>query len=426
MDNTRPARPALRELRADDHAGVVALLQRHGLPVRSRAGWQWALFDNPARGTRGSPAGWVLASADNRIVGFLGNWPLRYTSGHQAYAAATCTPCVVDAEHALQATNLLRAFALQAGTDVVHVIAADPGSAARFEHLDFFAAHGARLDTRLRWVASEAALLRHGLQRLGLQAWHPLARLAGPPRRLWRHWRGPVDAAGPRVERLAADDLRADWDRWATRFADRPGLWADRSAAAMAWRLADPDRAEDLALFVVRDGRSDVQGMCLARLRPERPEAPGAAELLDWALMPSAGADAAAGLLRAARQWAHSWGAAVLDADRLSGEAYEQLAAHGPQRLPLPPQAVWWRLRSHALLGKPAQLHTGSFTGIDSAILFDTAHAPIRPDAQPWTPTTPWVPPRIDEPAIDDDGAIHMASPSPSRGVPGGLTERRD
>ncbi len=422
-DSVAPSRPGprtrLRAVQAEDHAAVQALFARHGWPLRSREGWDWALINNPARVSVGADAGWVLEHGD-QVVGFLGNLPLRYRYNGLPVWGATCTSYLVDEAHRAHSTRLLRAFAAQPGAAFVFSATANPHSAPVYRAFRFVPSPQPRAQQRLRWWASKGTAAQHLVRHAGLGLVSPLARWA------WAvsdhlHQRHDLRAAqalapGLHLDRLLATDLSqarsshwsGTWDRWCSTLNNRPGLWQDRSAATMAWRLSDPDLADDLALWALRDGDGRMLGMCLVRRLPAEGRSPPKAEVMDWAVLPAASSACTSLLMLNVRVWARNQGLAVIDAKRFTGEPAEQLENLHPQRQDLPADAVW--LLPHHGRGL-VELPTAptwplwNMTGCDSDDAFNTHRRHIRPVPQAWTSPTA-------TPAAPDDQAVSAAASS--------------
>jgi GNAT superfamily N-acetyltransferase len=405
-----PHRLQLDLLQVQDHAGVQALFARQGWPQRSLAGWRWALFDAPQRPAADSPAGWVLRGPGG-VVGFLGNLPQRLWQDGQPLPAATCTALLVEPEWRGQGAALLRAFSAQSDVRLLYSATANVFSGPLYALFRFEERSEPGLNQSLRWVAHGGAFAGHALR----QAWLRRRRAApagpgepapsaGRPRPVWAG--GPassllrparallgwpaVPAAGraagsARIRRwhpadtgtapAQAHDLRQRWQAWWSRMlAAHGGLLADRQQDTLAWRLADPDAADSLALWLALDEHEDLLGLALARaVAPAAPAAPRA-ELLDWCLLPSTPGPAQAALLAAVGRWAMQRGLPFVEARRCSGLALQQLARLGGRAVPLPAQANWTRARPGAeAVADPSRW---SMSGIDSDDWFCSHPAP--------------------------------------------------
>lgn len=383
-----PHRLQLRELQLQDHAAVQALFARHGWPQRSLAGWRWALFESPQRPPDAAP-GWVLQAPEG-VVGFLGNLPQRLWQNSQPLPAVTCTALLLDATWRGQGAALLRAFSMQAGVQLLYSATANEFSAPLYRLYRYQQRSEAGLDQALRWVADSQAFARHALQarlhrRLGgavpgrsgsraaAQAqpegsarpqWlRPLLRWAGWPavptlpgpgvaaQGAWQVMRWPAGAA----PQPAAERLSANWQHWwESLLQAHPGLLADRQQGTLAWRLADPDLAGQLAAWLLLDSQGDMLGLALARAVAPAPPAAPRAELLDWCVLPQSPHEAQATLLATVGQWATQAGLPFVEARRCSGLALQQLAALDARALALPSQANWTLQPADAAAADPA------------------------------------------------------------------------
>lgn len=421
-------RTRLRAITSDDHEAVQALFTRHGWPVRSRAGWDWALIDSPARAVTQADAGWVLEHGD-QVVGFLGNLPMTYRLDGLSVWGATCTSYLVDEAHRAHSTRLLRAFAAQPHAAFVFSATANPHSAPVYRAFKFQASPQPRAQQRLRWLASEAAAADHLLRRAHLSLLKPLGRLAMAGPIALRHIRERRQQApttpGWHVDRVTATMLGSDssshwprtWDSWARLHAGRPGLWVDRSAATCAWRMSDPDLdPHHIGTWALRDGDGRMLGMCMARWLPALKRSPPKVELMDWGVLPAAAATAPSLLMRHVRHWARAMGAAVIDAKRWTGDPATQLESLTPQHQSLPPDGVW--LLAHTRRGTPDMgvWPNWGMTGADSDDWFCTHRSQARADAPRWVPPgQPWraeasAATRSDTDSTEDGSKLNMST----------------
>ncbi len=412
-------RTRLRALQRDDHAAVTALLQRYHWPVaRSRAGWEWALFDSPAREATDADAGWVLEHGSD-VVGFLGNLPVLCRHDGAPVWGATCTTYLVDDAHRAHSTRLMRAFAAQPGAAFLYSATANVHSAPVYKGFRFQPAPQPEANQRLRWLAHEGSAARALAARLGLQAAAPIAQALGS---LWartRHlWESPPPSAGLSVERLLATDLALPrgspwpqaWNTWAKAMWSRPGLWVDRSAATLAWRLSDPDLSDDLALWALRDSQGRMLGMAMARKLAAQGNAAPRAELMDWALLNTAPAEAAPLLMHTVRSWASSCRMACVDAKRWTRGSAHQLATLSPRIDRLPDDSVWLLVNRRPGMPELPDWPSWDMTGADSDDWFCTYRLEAEGDAKPWV-RPPSVPP-VHRSASDGDKASDSASTS--------------
>ena len=158
-----PPRTRLRAVLANDYDAVHALLQRNDARMRSRAGWNWALIDNPVRRAVGADAGWVLEHGD-QMVGFLGNLPLRCHLDGLAVWGATCTDSIVDDAHRAHGVRLIRAFAAQPGAAFVYAADLADAQAPHFHSLGFAPVDKLQTAAHLRWTSHHGAAWAQALR----------------------------------------------------------------------------------------------------------------------------------------------------------------------------------------------------------------------------------------------------------------------
>lgn len=417
-----PNRTRLRALVAEDHSAVQALLQRHGASTRSQAGWNWALFDNPVRRAVGADAGWVLEHGD-QVVGFLGNLPLRCHFDGLPVWGATCTTSVVDEAHRAHSVRLIRAFAAQPGAAFVYAADLADDQVPHFHSLGFAPVDNARKPGPLRWTAHHGEAWAQNLRHVRLGWLAPLGRAAAGPAHTLRQLKAERvygQAMGLKIQRLGADELDGSfashwpqtWNTWANAFWSRPGLWSERSAYLLSWRLSDPDRADDLALWALRDASDRMLGMCLARKQPAGHGRAAYAELVDWALAETAPAHAAGLLLQTVLDWARSWEVAVVEAGQFTGEAALQLERLHPHRGQSRTGELWLLSKSQPAVPNGSEGPTWSMTAADHARWFE-GQSDLNPrDARPWRPAG------VSVTAVSPQTRAEPATPAP-----GGLTQ---
>lgn len=388
-------RTRLRAAMRDDHAAVMALFKRHNWPVRSREGWDWALFDSPAREAASADAGWVLEHGSD-IVGFLGNLPVLCRYDGAPVWGATCTSYLVDDRHRAHSTRLMRAFAAQPGAAFAYSATANACSAPVYKGFRFREAPCLQVNERMRWLAHEGVAAGALANRLGLHAVSPwIAGMASACSAVLRTVVQTQRDSGLVVQRLLAEDLllrRANrwpqtWNNWASTLWRGPGLWVDRSASTIGWRMSDPDLADDLAVWSLSDSTGRMWGMAMARKLDAIPNRAPRAELVDWALASGAPAGSAELLLQTVKAWARSWRLACVDAKRWTGLPAEQLRTLSPRVSALPSAGVWLLVnRQPGRPELPEWPHWG-MTGADSDDWFCTHQ--LTPGAQP----RPWLRP---------------------------------
>lgn len=269
----------LRTVGRDDLAAVNALHRAVGWPQRSDAGWRW-LMDNPARLESGAPAGWLLESAHGDACGFTGNFVQRFHRCDRILHGATAFSLIVRPEARGQSRTLLDAFTTQPGLFAHYVFNANPASSPLYRHHAMAAWPPTTHALKLSWHVDTVACI-------GGRLW----------REIDRHAPGLVD---PRHERLMNPRLSAavpldlpetvselgdpgdgsDYaDFWAA-LKDEGRLLADRSPAALGWRLADPDLTLRPLLLTFRRGGA-VTGYAMAMMAKNNPIEAPVLEIID-------------------------------------------------------------------------------------------------------------------------------------------------
>jgi hypothetical protein len=110
----------LREVRFEDYSQIVALAQKFHLQGGSYEGWTHLWTDNPTyREIKGKfPMGWVLETAGEEVVGYLGNIPLSYEFEGKKIIAATTRSWVVDTIYRAYSPLLLSKYFQQSNVDL--------------------------------------------------------------------------------------------------------------------------------------------------------------------------------------------------------------------------------------------------------------------------------------------------------------------
>jgi hypothetical protein len=269
----------LRSIGPADPESINALHRSVGWPERSEASWRW-LLDNPARRESGADAGWLIESDRGEPCGFTGNFVQRFCRGDEILYGATGFSIIVRPEAQGQSRTLLRAFTAQPGMFALYVFNANPASSPLYRRHDMVAWPPTTHDLKLSWRVD------------------PVTCAVG---RFWRE----VDRRAPRLidrsqERLMnprlAATARLDLPEAVTELTDlgdgspyadfwtalkREGrLIADRSPAALRWRLADPDLTLRPLILVFRRGTA-ITGYAMAMVAKNNLIEPPVLEIID-------------------------------------------------------------------------------------------------------------------------------------------------
>jgi hypothetical protein len=138
---------------ADDLPRLAPLVEAHGFRPRTEDWWDHLWTNNPAYDTDWPPA-WVIETAGGRIVGFLGNVPLRYFFRGRQLRVAACSLWVVDKEFRSHSLYLFSKFTGQEGVDLLLNTTANANASRFFSAMRIKKVPVAHYDVALFWVAS--------------------------------------------------------------------------------------------------------------------------------------------------------------------------------------------------------------------------------------------------------------------------------
>lgn len=270
---------SVRPVQDRDAAALNALHHSVGWPPRSEAGWRW-LLNHPGRLGTDAPAGWVLIDDDGEPSGYTGNFVQRFQRGDDVLLGTSGYSIVVQPSARGHSRMLLRAFAEQSGMFARYTFNANPKSSPLFPRYGLHAwprtTHALKLAWRMDALACAAGRLWREIDRRAPALVDPRhERLLN--RRLADHGRLALPA-GVAVLTDFADDspFGAFWS--ALKAEGR--IVADRSPAALRWRLSDPDQT--LAPVVLSFNRGTaVVGYAMAMMAKANVIDPPVLEIID-------------------------------------------------------------------------------------------------------------------------------------------------
>jgi hypothetical protein len=171
--------PKLREVRFDDHSQVAALALKFGLDADDFRAWKNLWMDNPAfREIKVKfPMGWVLETVDGRIVGHLGNIPIRYELEGRRILVATGQSWVVDAAYRPYSLLLMGTYFRQANVDLFLTTSANSQSAVPLGVFQWIRVPKGAWDRTLFWITHPQGFSESYLRKKG---W-PAAKLLSYP-----------------------------------------------------------------------------------------------------------------------------------------------------------------------------------------------------------------------------------------------------
>jgi hypothetical protein len=144
---------SVRLATADDLPRLAPLMEAHGFRRPTQDWWNHLWTNNPAYDTDWPPA-WVIETAGDRIVGFLGNVPLKYFfKGRQLRVAASST-WVVDKDFRSHSLYLFSKFTGQSGADLLLNTTANANASRFFSAMRIKKVPIPHYDIALYWVTS--------------------------------------------------------------------------------------------------------------------------------------------------------------------------------------------------------------------------------------------------------------------------------
>lgn len=109
----------IRQTRFDDYRGIGSLLSRQGLPIRAYADWAHLWTGNPIYNCIPDwPIGWIV-EAENEIVGYLGNIPLKYDYAGRNLVGAASYGLAVDPNYRNYSLPLIGRFYRQSQAELL-------------------------------------------------------------------------------------------------------------------------------------------------------------------------------------------------------------------------------------------------------------------------------------------------------------------
>lgn len=371
---------SLRKLTPNDVPAIAGLVRAAGFPVRSEAGWQWALFQNPEQAD--VPAGWG-AFRDGQLAAMIGlqartfnvdGKALKVAGGHTFIASGAGRGAGLSlARKALQTDGLAAVYSLNNN--------ALAGRLHKKIGLDAWLGSAGR--QRMEWPVHSATMAAgHVLSRLARSDWwysvlSQSERFGSGARTLPE--RRPHTPDLVRLDPACADDAKLI-DEFGDAIRRSHRAAPERTAAIYAYQLADPDAPGRIALFgYVRGGQ--LEGiMQLAVTKPNAFE-PAEIDIIDLETRP--GCDAmriVPPLIREARTLARH---ARLSRLRLPfSDRFEPVCFHGTG-------ARFSRTHAHDPAhaafsdGMDRLRHNWTPTGFEGDFYFALRIAPKRPASRP-------------------------------------------
>lgn len=252
----------LREVKFADCAAVSALKTRYKLKQDSLENWQRLWKNNPVvEDSKQMPIGWVL-EADEGIVGYLGNIPLRCFYRGTMLSVAATHGLVVRPECRAYTAGLVSAYCRQKGVDLLVATSAGEASGKIFEAFKAQPLPQPDYHTALFWVVDapgflsalqEALRVKGTIATLSRHVGSQLLRAEQVLRRRCPHARTQKCD----VRELSPSAIDDDFDVfWQKKVAVTTRLMTDRSAIALRWHFDIPgDQRRPIVLRCDYSGR---------------------------------------------------------------------------------------------------------------------------------------------------------------------------
>ena len=252
---------SIRNIRMEDAAAVSRLLKWAWFAPRSEAGWRWLCRTPRSRAAREIPVGWVVEDAEGRIGGVVGVFAQDYMVEGEWVVGATGHTLIVEPRLRGAGGALLRRYANLDGVFGVFHLNANARSAPMYERYGFSGWPPDHADIKLMWPSDPLAILAERATRLTSAGRRPATE------RFLRErlFTTELIRLDPCVEQVFASGVDARFDAFWGALSAEGRLTARRDAAALRWRMGDPDRTLDpLLLAWMEDGH--IAGYALAQV----------------------------------------------------------------------------------------------------------------------------------------------------------------
>jgi hypothetical protein len=238
------AAPHLRQIELDDYDAIARLEAVNQLRSSSRAAWRDLWLNSPLWPRLGNtwPFGWVLADADEQIVGSLVNIPSLYKFRGRDLICANGRAWVVAPKCRGFALWLMDEYFNQPGAELFINTTVGPVAAPTFSTLSARMPLG-DFETAAYWVTGYRGFTQKALRKLRV----PLPSLLGYPAAAALKLKDAVFAkslpaapASVTIQSTVRFDFRFD-EFWAELVRQNPEkLLAARDARTLAWHFAAP------------------------------------------------------------------------------------------------------------------------------------------------------------------------------------------
>lgn len=255
----------IRPMRMEDAGQIDALLDWAWFAPRSEAGWRWLCRTPRSREARAVPVAFVAEGSDGRVGGVFGLFAQDYVSRDGPSILGTGHTLIVHPRLRGASGGLIDAVLEEANLFGVTVLKGNARAAPIYARHGLKPCPDKRADLTLVWPTDPLALLaeraaRAALSRRGENAPRPAERFMRD-----RVFQTGLTRLGPNTVELFAGDLDQRIDDFWSALAVEGRLTARRDAAALRWRLSDPDRTRDPILLAWTQG-GGIGALLLAQI----------------------------------------------------------------------------------------------------------------------------------------------------------------
>ncbi len=340
----------LREARFDDYEQIAAVQKRNDLAPKTREQWMHLWQANPAYQKAAAwPIGWVAETAEQRVVGYMGNVPANYSFQGRELLASGAHAMAMDQQYRGHAGFLLKRLLAQKSADLVLTTTANPNSSRLCEPLRCLRVPNGNWGRSVYWITGHRGFLASALQMKGYPKAmaYPVA-LGLAVRDTIRHKAVRSSAQDPSFTVCPGFDSRFD-TFWQELKAVHPNrLLADRSADVLQWHFkfsleqgnvwiltaGTPERITSYAIFY----RHDNPKISLKRVR-----------LIDFQTI-DGNNEILAPMIRWAYQRCREEGIHMLEAYGFRQEKERIIEGLSPHHRQLPSWFYFYKTRDRALL----------------------------------------------------------------------------
>ena len=251
-----------REVLFEDELLICELLSRNGLISNpSERTWNRLWSNNPAYFEKW-PLGWVLEE-NNKIVGYIGNIPLRYHISGRLIKVACGHGYVVDPGARSHSLKILTSFFSQKHADLLILTTANESSAKIYKMCGAVPLPGNSFRETLTWINQCSGSLRSVMFKKILFPRFSLSIVAmfiAPALSIWLYFRGhghdkmTSNSFEGQITSISINGINGQFDQlWERRKMELPNtLLSERSAEILRWHFDRPEVREENSVIILQ------------------------------------------------------------------------------------------------------------------------------------------------------------------------------